>query len=133
MEGLTLVGLFMEGTILTCLETYSDAKKRTLYATSQRTTKVIYNSYMTQQLKNCINLEVHQGVVVFQLYYRLGDVVVERGDQQTSYIIPAMKNDSEMVVGCWRGHILVVHSLLGRPPLYDAWNDTFLSNALSVF
>jgi hypothetical protein len=30
MEGLTLVGLFMEGTTLTCLETYSDAKKRTL-------------------------------------------------------------------------------------------------------
>jgi hypothetical protein len=29
-EGLTLVGLFMEGTTLTCLETYSDAKKRTL-------------------------------------------------------------------------------------------------------
>jgi hypothetical protein len=27
---LTLVGLFMEGTTLTCLETYSDAKKRTL-------------------------------------------------------------------------------------------------------
>jgi hypothetical protein len=26
-EGLTLVGLFMEGTTLTCLETYSDAKK----------------------------------------------------------------------------------------------------------
>jgi hypothetical protein len=25
------------------------------------------------------------------LYYLLGDVVVERGDQQTSYIIPAMK------------------------------------------
>jgi hypothetical protein len=30
MEGLTLVGLFMEGTTLTCLEIYSDAKKRTL-------------------------------------------------------------------------------------------------------
>jgi hypothetical protein len=30
-EGLTLVGLFMEGTTLTCLETYSDAKKRTLF------------------------------------------------------------------------------------------------------
>jgi hypothetical protein len=30
MEGLTLVGLFMEGTTLTCLETYSDAKIRTL-------------------------------------------------------------------------------------------------------
>jgi hypothetical protein len=29
-EGLTVVGLFMEGTTLTCLETYSDAKKRTL-------------------------------------------------------------------------------------------------------
>jgi hypothetical protein len=29
-EGLTLLGLFMEGTTLTCLETYSDAKKRTL-------------------------------------------------------------------------------------------------------
>jgi hypothetical protein len=29
-EGLTLVGLFMEGTTLTCLETYSDAKKRIL-------------------------------------------------------------------------------------------------------
>jgi hypothetical protein len=29
-EGLTLVGLFMEGTTLTCLEMYSDAKKRTL-------------------------------------------------------------------------------------------------------
>jgi hypothetical protein len=29
-EGLTLVVLFMEGTTLTCLETYSDAKKRTL-------------------------------------------------------------------------------------------------------
>jgi hypothetical protein len=26
-EGLTLVGLFMEGTTLTCLETYSNAKK----------------------------------------------------------------------------------------------------------
>jgi hypothetical protein len=26
-EGLTLVGLFMEGTTLTCLKTYSDAKK----------------------------------------------------------------------------------------------------------
>jgi hypothetical protein len=48
-------------------------------------------SYTTQQLKNCINLEVQQGAVVFQLYYRLGDVVVDRGDQQTSYIIPAMK------------------------------------------
>jgi hypothetical protein len=24
---------------------------------------------------------VHQGAVVFQLYYRLEDVVVERGDQ----------------------------------------------------
>ena len=33
MEGLTLVGLFKEGTTLTCLETYSDAKKRTLSAT----------------------------------------------------------------------------------------------------
>jgi hypothetical protein len=33
MEGLTLVGLFMEGTTLTCLETYSDAKKRTLVST----------------------------------------------------------------------------------------------------
>jgi hypothetical protein len=30
-EGLTLVGVFMEGTTLTCLETYFDAKKRTLY------------------------------------------------------------------------------------------------------
>jgi hypothetical protein len=30
MEGLTLVGVFMEGTTLTCLETYFDAKKRTL-------------------------------------------------------------------------------------------------------
>jgi hypothetical protein len=29
-EGLTLVGLFMEGTTLTCLKTYSDTKKRTL-------------------------------------------------------------------------------------------------------
>jgi hypothetical protein len=27
---LTLVGLFMEGTTFTCLEMYSDAKKRTL-------------------------------------------------------------------------------------------------------
>jgi hypothetical protein len=27
-EGLTVVGLFMEGTTLTCLETYSDAKKK---------------------------------------------------------------------------------------------------------
>jgi hypothetical protein len=34
MEGLTLVGLFMEGTTLTCLEMYSDAKKRTLIVTS---------------------------------------------------------------------------------------------------
>jgi hypothetical protein len=33
MEGLTLVGLFMEGTTLTCLETYSDTKKRTLIST----------------------------------------------------------------------------------------------------
>ena len=30
MEELTLVGLFMEGTTLTCLEMYSDAKKRLL-------------------------------------------------------------------------------------------------------
>jgi hypothetical protein len=37
-EGLTLVGLFMEGTTLTCLETYSDAKKRTLINT-QKTKK----------------------------------------------------------------------------------------------
>jgi hypothetical protein len=29
-DGLTLVGLFMEGTILTCLETYSDAQNRTM-------------------------------------------------------------------------------------------------------
>jgi hypothetical protein len=29
-EGLTLVGLFMKGTTLTCLEMYSDAKKITL-------------------------------------------------------------------------------------------------------
>jgi hypothetical protein len=28
--GLTLVGVFVEGNTLTCLETYSDAKKRTL-------------------------------------------------------------------------------------------------------
>jgi hypothetical protein len=48
------------------------------YATGQRTTKVIYNSYTTQQLRNCINPKVHQGAVVFQLYNRLGDVVVER-------------------------------------------------------
>jgi hypothetical protein len=48
-------------------------------------------SYTTQQLKNCINPEVQQAAVVFQLYYRLGDVVVDRGDQQTSYIIPAIK------------------------------------------
>ena len=61
------------------------------YATGQRTTTVIYNSYTTQQLKNCINTEVQQGAVVFQLYYRLGDVVVDRGNQQTPYIIPAMK------------------------------------------
>jgi hypothetical protein len=53
--------------------------------------RVIYNSYMTKQLKNCINPEVYQGIVFFQLYYRLGDVVVEKRDQQTSYIIPAMK------------------------------------------
>jgi hypothetical protein len=32
-EGLTLVGVFMEGTTLTCLKTYSDAKKRTLIRT----------------------------------------------------------------------------------------------------
>jgi hypothetical protein len=51
----------------------------------------LYNSYKSKQLKNCINHEVYQGVVVFQLYYLLGNVVVERGDQQTSYIIPAMK------------------------------------------
>jgi hypothetical protein len=50
-----------------------------------------HNSYTTQQLKNCINPEVQQGAVVFQLYYRLGDVIVDRGDQQTSYIIPTMK------------------------------------------
>jgi hypothetical protein len=31
--GLTLVGVFMEGTTLTCLETYSDAKKRTMVHT----------------------------------------------------------------------------------------------------
>jgi hypothetical protein len=72
-------------------------------------TKIIYNSFMTQQLRNCINPEVHQGAVVFQLYNRLGDVVVERGDQQTLYIIPAMKNDSEVAIGRWRGHISVVH------------------------
>jgi hypothetical protein len=30
MEGLIPVGLFMEGTTFTCLEMYSDAKKRTL-------------------------------------------------------------------------------------------------------
>jgi hypothetical protein len=53
--------------------------------------RVIYNSYTTQQLKNCIKPEVHQGAVVFQLYYQLGDVVVERGDQQISYIIPTIK------------------------------------------
>jgi hypothetical protein len=35
--------------------------------------------------------KVQQGAVVFQLYYRLGDVIVDRRDQQTSYIIPAMK------------------------------------------
>jgi hypothetical protein len=64
---------------------------------------------MTQQLRNCINPKVHQGAVVFQLYNRLGDVVVERGDQQTLYIIPAMKNDSEVAIGRWRGHISVVH------------------------
>jgi hypothetical protein len=58
-------------------------------------------SYTTQQLKNCINLEVQQDAVVFQLYYRLGDVVVDRGDQQTSYIIPAMKTTLrwQLVVG----------------------------------
>ena len=28
MKGLTLVGLFMEGTTLICLETYFDAKKK---------------------------------------------------------------------------------------------------------
>jgi hypothetical protein len=54
-------------------------------------TMVIYNSYTTQELKNCINPEVQQGAVVFQLYYCLGDVVVDGGDQHTSYIIPAMK------------------------------------------
>jgi hypothetical protein len=42
---------------------------------------VLYNSYTTKQLKNCINPEVYQGVVVFQLYYRLGDVVVEKRNQ----------------------------------------------------
>jgi hypothetical protein len=25
------------------------------------------------------------------------------------YIIPAMKNDSEVAIGRWRGHISVVH------------------------
>jgi hypothetical protein len=30
IKGSTLVGLFMEGTTLTCLETYSDVKKRTM-------------------------------------------------------------------------------------------------------
>jgi hypothetical protein len=35
------------------------------------------------------------------LYYRLGDVVVDRGDQQTSYIISAMKTTLrwQLVVG----------------------------------
>ena len=42
---------------------------------------VLYNSYMTKQLKNWMNIEVYPGVVVFQLYYRLGDVVVEKEDQ----------------------------------------------------
>ena len=44
-------------------------KKTMPYATNRRTTKVIYNSYTTQQLRNCINPEVHQGAVVFQLQY----------------------------------------------------------------
>jgi hypothetical protein len=34
-----------------------------------------------RKLYHMINPEVYQGAVVFQLYYRLGDVVVERGDQ----------------------------------------------------
>jgi hypothetical protein len=68
------------------------------YATNQRTTKIIYNSYMTQQLRNCINPVVHKYAVFFQFYNRLGDIVVERRDQQTSYIISAMKNDFEVAV-----------------------------------
>jgi hypothetical protein len=53
-------------------------------------------SYMTTiQVINVVikpwNSTSDQGVVVFQLYYRLRDVLVERRDQQTSYIIPATK------------------------------------------
>jgi hypothetical protein len=47
MEGLTLVGLFMEGTTLTCLETYSDTKKRTLALTcdqNQRASKLKFHA-----------------------------------------------------------------------------------------
>ena len=48
---------------------------------------VLYDSYMTKQLKNWKNAVVYQGVVVFQLYYWLWDVVVEKRDQQTSFIM----------------------------------------------
>jgi hypothetical protein len=43
------------------------------------------------------------------LYYRLGDGTVERGNQQTSYIMPAMKNNYEVAIGHWSGHISIVH------------------------
>jgi hypothetical protein len=48
-EGLTLVGLLMEGTTLTCLETYSDTKKKTL-----ATTQPMYEQMHTQQDMNHI-------------------------------------------------------------------------------
>jgi hypothetical protein len=49
-EGLTLVGLFMEGTTLTCLETYSDAKKRTLH--------YIGEVQLAQKKYKCLGIDV---------------------------------------------------------------------------
>jgi hypothetical protein len=42
---------------------------------------VLYDSFTTKQLKYCINVDMYQGIVLFQLQCRLGDVFVKNGDQ----------------------------------------------------
>jgi hypothetical protein len=57
-EGLTLVGLFMEGTTLTCLETYSDAKKRTLVGALQDHENLSTDFSFTQAVSCVENIQL---------------------------------------------------------------------------
>jgi hypothetical protein len=103
-EGLTLVGLFMEGTTLTCLETYSDSKKRTLPASGNDVALQIPDP------KRPLHLHSSDGV------HRMG----------TPNLRPRRLRKPQVL------HLPFLHQLLHRPNLRTQTNCLQSTQALSM-